>query len=496
MPIENSSSNILGVKRLSSGESLFAHIVLGRKEVSIESLFIQKEDEALSDDLLKAVPIKALSAEVGLVRSTEIPLKRARDLDRVLPFQVEPLLPYPIEEGQVERTALRREESKTFLTFVAIKNESIETFLEEQPLEPEILTIESVSLAHFSHHVSNSSQPHFALFIDEDKTLVVVSKEGELLAAHSFDLGVDEAATESFSKRVNQTILSLTKQLKFPLQRSIVVSSVKPLDNLSFIPKNLRSVPFDQKMQAFAIPIGSALSALHGAKGGVNFRKGPFAYSKPWKRLKTSLFSYFALTTAAALSLFLFGKAKIYQEKQILLENWALQLQMVDQEVAQFEERYHEKFLRLPFDRDEGVDLASLSLSDLSERIGFLQQEVQSAPNLFALHPNIPRVSDLLAYLATHPQVSLEDEDESKLKLVNLSYQMVKRPDMSKKKERYQVKVEMEFKADSPKSAREFHDALVAQNNFIDPKGEIKWSTARGLYRTSFYLKDKTHYPT
>ena len=71
---------------------------------------------------------------------------------------------------------------------------------------------------------------------------------------------------------------------------------------------------------------------------------------------------------------------------------------------------------------------------------------------------------------------------------------MVKRPDQSKKKEKYRVKVDLEFSSPTPKQAREFHDALVAPNDFVDPKDEIKWSSNRGSYRTSFFLKDKTKY--
>jgi len=36
---------------------------------------------------------------------------------------------------------------------------------------------------------------------------------------------------------------------------------------------------------------------------------------------------------------------------------------------------------------------------------------------------------------------------------------------------------------------------LITSNDFVDPKGEIKWTATKGKYRTSFYLKDKTIYP-
>ena len=79
--------------------------------------------------------------------------------------------------------------------------------------------------------------------------------------------------------------------------------------------------------------------------------------------------------------------------------------------------------------------------------------------------------------------------------LENFSYKMVKRPEFNKKKEHYQVKVEIEFSTHTPRYAREFHDILLAPNEIIDPTSDVKWSSERGRYRASFFLKDKTLYP-
>ena len=65
---------------------------------------------------------------------------------------------------------------------------------------------------------------------------------------------------------------------------------------------------------------------------------------------------------------------------------------------------------------------------------------------------------------------------------------------MTKKGEKYQVKVDLEMVAPTPKMARELHTALITPNDFVDPKAEVKWAASRGKYQTSFYLKDKTAY--
>ena len=79
--------------------------------------------------------------------------------------------------------------------------------------------------------------------------------------------------------------------------------------------------------------------------------------------------------------------------------------------------------------------------------------------------------------------------------MTSFQYTLLKRPEMEKKQEKYQVKVDLEFTTSSPKWAREFHDLLTTCKSLrFDPKGEVKWNVTRGSYKTSFLLKDQTAY--
>ncbi len=146
--------------------------------------------------------------------------------------------------------------------------------------------------------------------------------------------------------------------------------------------------------------------------------------------------------------------------------------------------------LKLKHTRPLETGLRKLSTDEIQERVSLLEKEIKLDSIPFPLEPNIPRVSDLLAWLSNHPQLN-----GNKILIELMHYQLVKHPEMNKPKERYLVKVELEFTSETPKAAREFHDALLAQNDFIDPKGEVKWNTLKGKYKVSFYLKDKTIYP-
>ena len=190
----------------------------------------------------------------------------------------------------------------------------------------------------------------------------------------------------------------------------------------------------------------------------INFRPDS---AFPWKRLRKSLLVLTAMAVALALSLSFLGSS------------------LASRKSAAIEESFH-RLQRLA--GQEPTHLSADQMVIEAQRIG---RELQATPNTFALVPDIPRLKDSLAWLATFPNIRLE----------KLSYAMVRRPTSSRPKEPYQVRLDLDFTATSPTAAREFHDALLAGQPLIDPNSEIKWSAKGSAYRTSFFLTDKTRYP-
>jgi hypothetical protein len=56
------------------------------------------------------------------------------------------------------------------------------------------------------------------------------------------------------------------------------------------------------------------------------------------------------------------------------------------------------------------------------------------------------------------------------------------------------VRVQLELTCDSSVSAKKFHEMLQGSTPYIDQSHPITWEQAKGVYRTSFLLKDKTKY--
>ena len=489
--------------------------------------------------------ISGLKAKQTLTRTIEIQLTKPSDVEAVIEFQAEPHLPYSLDEATLDHIQVSRTEESTLVTIVSTKNEQLQEHLDQMrslDLEPEIISCAPAALASFSDFFGpDSDAPIFVLHIDLEETIRVLASGGKLLASHRLSIGVkhlqnalsddmecDEQealsalkkvdfltlsnektpqlydAFENLKREISKTLYALAKQNKAQYVEEILVTGIG--GSLSNINEALSSdLPTEvtppknsgeqstQELQKFAIPIGLALSALPNTPSQIDFRQNEFAYPNPWKRYKQPLAIYYLLCVLTSISLYYLGQSWIDYKSTDVQIRYSKLLTALEKPYLDFENKYLGN--DSTEDSIEPLHLAELSASEISQRVSYLQGKIRKAPRSFPLFANVPRVSDLLAWLATHPQVIGSSADTSPLKIESISYTMTKRPTKSKIRDRYQVKVELEFTTPIPKSAREFRDALMAPNEMVDPKAEVQWTSTRDVYKTTFFLKDRTNYP-
>ena len=469
----------------------------------------------LNDSLM----ITGLTNEETLVRSLEVKLSKPKDVDAVLIFQAEPLLPFPLDNAILDRQFLGLEEGASQLTVFAARKDRLQMHLEfyhALGIEPESTSCYPAALGAFAKLVVDTSTPIFVLHLGRENAVCLLAHNGNVVASHALSPGIVDLvphlsehpdfeviantpdhpaapALEILRLSVGRTLYALTKQSQGEqIPNVLVTGEGANLGNLahylcaSFNKKNLNPLAIPgcslEEMMRYAISIGLAIGGLAGNANALNFRQAEQAYPHPWKRLKKPVGLYFFACIGIALLISFVGHFRSSYELHNLKEQFSKLLVGVDKNYDQFEAAYHKATGRPVVE-----NFNKLSASDIQDRVGFIRETVQSTPLTFPLQPNTPRVSDILAWIASHPKARIQIE--------SFSYNMVKRPDKSKPKERYQVRVEMEFSSPEAKLARDFYDALVAPNDFVDPKGEVKWTYAAGKYRISFFLKDKTFYP-
>lgn len=513
-----------------------------------------EEKQSLLACLKKDLVVTCLNANEILIRQLEVKLKKEADIDDVLAFQSEPLLPYPIESALVDRVKLSETADGSLLAIYAARKDHVQQHLEQwhaHEAEPEVISCSPAALTAFATQFALTEKPLFVLHIGSNSTVCILIKQGKLLAAQAFAQGtVDLIEACKLDINANQTIsINDLKTLNFTeiqkdtsphLAEAIEVMRLDVIRILYALSKQAKGEEVAQilltgegaafnnlgavlcqslqkdlivpatdsqfnltpaELQKYAIPIGAAITALPFYKQQINFRQQELAYPNPWRRYKNIIGIYAIACLFLAATFYFMSNAYVkYQEDQ-LRQQYAELLEFMHKPYAEFEKEYNAKLTGKKIsDLKEAPHIKSLTATDLISRLQYVENTLQSTPYYYPLLPNVPTVSDVLAWLSTNSNVVAKDPKTGILKpllqIESFNYSLVKRPDQTKKQEKYQVKVELEFSSPTPKLAREFHDALIAPNALVDPKGEVKWSTNRGLYRASFFLKDKTAYPS
>lgn len=529
-------------------EELFA-LPLAEGEENVNPLHAEGQGKKLAQLVKSHLSISAISGSETLVRTLYVKLKKERDIEAVIDFQAEPLLPFATGEAVVDWLRASTEEEGSELTIFGVKKEHVRSNLEvwkKYGVDPEcVSTVPSAILAFSSHFVSDIPIYFFAHIGSKDTTCGLVYEKkllsgqyllrglDSLIEAYAQDSGIpfQEAhetmqtldfsllekekypslsqALDTLRMELMKTFYGLARQMKGEEVKQLLVSGEGgALPSLcKYLETELRMEHVElvvdegftlspDVLKKNAVPIGLALSGLPLGEGLLNLRKGELAHPNPLRRLMKPLALYFLACFLLTAAIFLFGRAAIGSREDQLREKFGNLLSYMNKSYPEFEKDYETKNKEYA---GEVIPLEQLGTIALLDRLDYLAEEVNAAPQPIALMPNTPLVSDVFAWLSTHPNVVLSaDEAGNKKSLIhieNFSYVMVKRPEEKKRTTHYQVKVELEFSSATPKLAREFHDALIEDNRMVDANGEVKWSSNRGKYRTSFFLKDRTFYP-
>lgn len=500
------------------------------------------------------VIITALSGGEVLVRKLSVKLTKDKDIEAVLDFQAESVLPFKAEEAIANYHVIERSPESSRLSVFGASNHAIEQHLENWETEgwiPESISCEAAALASFSALYSPVKERHYVIHLGEETALCCIVEEGKLIASRSIPGGllslyqayeeevlpgeekdaigtlstIDflktklkpslKAELKKLQQSLSQALLSLEKQNKgsrriadllmtgpgarFPTLISALNEGLKlHLVDIQNPQETSTLTPY--QIHRHALPIGLALEGIPGERSRINFRRGEFRYPHPLKRIKHSIFALLGICLLLALSVYFLGEQwTVNREKELRGDYYNLltTLRMTPQEV---EDLYFKEKLGGRYRSSLSFTPEDLNLSALEKRIRFLQQNMESSPEVFPLRPMIPRVSDLLAWMGTHPKIIRQQEETgetySAIDIQSFHYNMIKRPDERHRRDPYQIKVDLEFTSPSSQLAREVHDAFVAPNPFIDPQEKVKWAYSRGTYKASFFLKDRTTYPS
>lgn len=541
-----SSPTSIGLERTSS--SVKGASIAARKTPSLIRLFTFRAqiDDVKQLYIRHPLITTGMDGKEVLVRPLHLPLAKDKDIEAALAFQAEPLLPYAAEQALLAYQITSKNQENTDLMLLATRKESVKAHLESWQalqIEPEKVACIPSALCQFGAAYLSQYKAYLILHLQQQEMTCVLIKEGKLLASFAHPEGLElilnaqvaddipflpqnEAEWQALEQQKNSHLIqalrrlqkeivkmsfALAKELKGDKIEGIAVTG-EAVDREGLNQTLIQNSHFpllvcepnasysSRELLSYGVPIGLALGSLPDLPSFIDFRQQELSYPHPWQRLIGPLAIYFAAVFLLSFAFYFFGQQYLHYQEDQLRVTYIDLLAGMHKSHEQFEMAFltknpkaHEQF------NDAIPRIEHIEQGDLLDRLAFLQKELQATPDSFPLFANIPRVSDVLAWLSQHPAVAFLDEEgspQTRLQIENFSYAMLKRPQQGKKQEKYQVKIELEFSSPTPKWAREFHDALIAPNDWVDPKGEVKWSSNRGKYKTSFFLKDKTIYPS
>ncbi|MGE3953991.1 MAG: hypothetical protein AB7F31_02185 [Parachlamydiales bacterium] len=437
-----------------------------------------------------ALVITSLPPADLLVRQLDIPVSKEREIQAVRDFQVEPLLPFKLEEGVIDHEVLERSGEGVRLAVLAVLKERIAHHLEVMKgagIEPERISCAPVALARLLAHLVPTDEPVGVLHLGADTTACLVVRRGVVARSRILSRGASYlreglpkgapfepmGRAEAFRAEAAKTFYSITHQGREPIGQIFVTGEFDTFRNLdvflgealeqpiAHLPQRTPLCDHELRTGRYAVPLGLLLDHLpKGKEEGrpIDFRQGPFAYPRPWRRAKKRIALYAAMALLAAL-LILGGGEGIVRKRERSL---------------------HALYGSLA----PGKENIELLLQGVQARYRQLAKEVEGYP----LKPDLPGVSEVMGWLESHPQMEGVAVD-------SFHYSLAKRPDHRNPGEPYQAKVELQLRTGSPTQARELHDALRAPNPMIDGSREIQWAAKGDRVQASFLLKDRTRYP-
>lgn len=453
--------------------------IIDLKTFSLDQENVQPLYKKLGLKTQNSIVATALDAKDLLVRQIKLPLTKDTEIASALEFQLEPLLPYPIENALIQYFPIEKDKSGCHLTVISAKKDKIDNHLSNAKLvNPEIISCIPQAICQLSQEYSKGIEPLLHLHIGEKYATLILTEEGKLLSGRTIEMAQVATQTESFLKELCKAIFSIEAAFKNKKMSSLYLlgdtswqEKIGGMTQKNVINAHLSWCAQD-KFHTFALAIGIAITA---AQQTVNFRQKEFQYPQVWKREKKALLTYLALSCLIASAIYFCNQMQ--QQKN---------LQNIQHEYAE---------LAVKEGKNIKMNLSALNNAELEEEISALERDIRKRPELYPLLPDIPKVSDILAWMSTHPQIASGIESKNTpINIESFRYVMVKQPNLQNKKEHYQVKIELEFTAANSSVARALHDALLAPNTIVDSKKELQWSCSKGRYQTSFFIKDKTRY--
>ena len=282
--------------------------------------------------------VVSISADHFSYRILQIPFKDAKKIKMVLPFELEPTVPYPVDDLVIDFIDLETagHNDHTDIIAVAVPNSELTPYLGTLgaiKMDPEMVTLSGLPTALCLANQSDTGKDQLFLKIDKTlSTLFIVSNGGVKLIRSFTTPGTEDNRAKSLGAFVRRTLSAFIElsQTEYQPPNMVVTGSGLngadfdadvsnfldlPVKRLNFADR-LRipidgeaNKPWDPALMDNALAL--ALMEIEGIRG-LNFHKGRFAAKKFFIKYKKFLIKTGILAATVLVLLFFNVIAKSY----------------------------------------------------------------------------------------------------------------------------------------------------------------------------------------
>ncbi len=458
--------------------------------------------------------VSGISAKDILIRPTEIKTTSKRHLEQALSFQAETTSYLPANESFFVPYITEQEKTKTKALIFSFSKKTMKDHLEELKqfdIDPDIVSAIPIALVRYIRWRIPALTDAFIIDIGSEEICCIWMEGGKLQKAISTDAGIEALLKALWSDRKKTLLqkeirgvakhidlLQLQNHLSPNLSTSLNalkqnllkilysfhrLSGPKPIvftgrvDGFTHFKEfllqscgELCSGEYEQKIpqdeQKYAIAIGLALDDT------LQFRKDEFFPKKSLRRtgIYTALLILFSFFCSA--TLLIEGKWVVSKKEKAMISYLKRSL-----------ENYDPSFKNSLFSQKNREDILHSWARSIAANTKEYPYIVQ-----------VPTVSEILHILDHHPLIVKFKETKDPIDIISFDYKLVSLPTLQSTKEPYRAKVNLIFKTKNALNARQFHEALLQEKDWIDTSQEISWEPEEDSYRVGFFLKKQDRF--
>ena len=267
-------------------------------------------------DIFDSICVASFPADEISFRNIRVPFKGPKKIKKILPYELEPTLPFPVEDLIIDFIQIEipdHTHTKNLIA-AAVEKSKLQFFLDTLAtfnIEPEIVSVGGYPTAFSLANYLDSHKKWLFIDIDKNKSTIFAILSGRICLIRSFAIHSTARSykIKSLCGNIRRTIYALEKILELDFEPDGGFITGCGIDDLGFDKDMEQALGFpierldilrfadilkQQSPPPSWIPflmdnaLSLALMEVEGAKG-FNFRKGPFALKKFWEENKKNL---------------------------------------------------------------------------------------------------------------------------------------------------------------------------------------------------------------